>query len=142
MQELFIKLDKASNGRTIENLGAYAHRAAANLAFDWRRKNKTHAADLDRIPEPICPDGSALTGLMRAEELQETLDAMGRLDKVSRQVLVMRYIQQESYEHIAGQLGRSPHHVRALCARAMNRLRNTLVRARPHPDKELSDVKN
>jgi DNA-directed RNA polymerase specialized sigma24 family protein len=54
----------------------------------------------------------------------------------------MRYIGQESYEHIADQLGKSPHHVRALCARAMDRLRDTFMRGRPYPDKEVSDVKN
>jgi RNA polymerase sigma factor (sigma-70 family) len=142
MQELFIKLNKARNGRKIENFDAYARRAAVNLAFDWRRKHRQPAAALQQVPEPTCLNVSPLTSLIEAEELEETLNAIGRLDKVSRQAVVMRYIRQESYEHIAEQLGRSPHHVRALCARAMDRLRNTLMRGRPYPDQEVSDVKD
>ncbi len=142
MQELFIKLNKARNGRKIENFDAYARRSAINLAFDWRRKHRQPAAALQQVPEPTCPNVPPLTSLIEAEELEETLNAIGRLDKVSRQAVVMRYIRQESYEHIADQVGKSPHHVRALCARAMDRLRDTLMRGRSYPDKEVSDVKN
>jgi RNA polymerase sigma factor (sigma-70 family) len=142
MQELFIKLNTARNGRSVENWDAYAHRAAINLAFDWRRKRSAATLALDRIPQPVCTANSPLSRLVEAEELEETLDAISRLKETSRRVLVMRYIQQESYDDIAEQLGRSPHHVRALCARAMDRLRNTLIRGRPHSAKEVNDVKH
>ncbi len=141
MQELFIKLNAARNGRGVENWDAYARRAAINLAFDWRRKRGSPAMPLDRIPEPIYTGNSPLGSLVEAEELEETLDAISRLKETPRRVLVMRYIQQESYDQIAEQLGRSPHHVRALCARAMERLRTTLIRGRPRSDKEVTDVK-
>ena len=37
MQELFIKLTKTSKLNSVKNWSDYAHRAAINLAFDWRR---------------------------------------------------------------------------------------------------------
>ena len=38
----------------------------------------------------------------------------------------MRYIQQESYEEIARQLGKTVHQARALCFKAMSALRDAL----------------
>ncbi|HUV64029.1 MAG TPA: sigma factor-like helix-turn-helix DNA-binding protein, partial [Sedimentisphaerales bacterium] len=64
--------------------------------------------------------------LIRSEELQETLDAIGRLKRASREALIRRYIQQESYDHIAEQMGKTSHQVRAMCSRAVNHLRRTV----------------
>ena len=54
------------------------------------------------------------------------LDAIGRLNKSWRQAIVMRYIQQQSYDDIAEQMEKTPHHIRAICSKALNRLRNSL----------------
>lgn len=142
MQELFIKLDNARDGRRIDNWDAYARKAAINLAFDWRRRNRKRPPfALEHISEPACAGDSPLGTLIRAEELEEMLDAIARLKETSRRVLVMRYIQQESYDHIADLMGKSPHQVRALCSRALVRLRDRLM---PSPaqssDKEASNV--
>ena len=143
MQELFIKLDKAGDGRKIDNWDAYAHRAAINLVFDWRRKQKRSTLALEQVSEPACAGDSPLTGMVRTEELEQTLNAISRLNRISRQALVMRYIQEQSYDHIARQLDKSPHQVRALCSQAMARLRDIL---KPGPSqsssKEVSNVEN
>jgi len=136
MQELFIKLSRSRGPNTIANWDAYARKAAINLAFDWRR-NRTRSAF--GVPRSAFEDAahsmsieqdsdgeSPLGRLIHSEELQETLDAIERLNRVSRQVLVMRYIEQKSYDDIAGELGKSSHHVRTLCSRAMSRLRDIL----------------
>ncbi len=126
MQELFIKL---SNSRSFDKAGdrqAYTRRAAINLAFDWRRSRKRNPLRLDQIREPASNDSSPLGKLVQAEELNEILNAIGKLNKVPREAFVMRYIQEESYDYIAEQLGKTAHHVRALCSRASNRLRNIL----------------
>jgi len=127
MQELFIKLSRSSGpDHKAGTWDAYARKAAINLAFDWRRRKRTPLQQLEQVPEPVSKDGSPLGGLIRCEELQETLDAIGRLKKASREALIRRYIQQESYEHIAEQMGATPHQVRAICSRAVNHLRVTL----------------
>jgi RNA polymerase sigma factor (sigma-70 family) len=126
MQDLFIKLSNTRHVAEIRNWGAYAHRAAINLAFDWQRRQKRALLSLENAGEPDSTDASPLGKLIHSEELQETLNAIGQLKKASRQALVMRYIQQESYECIAEQLGKTPHQVRALCSKALNYLRRTL----------------
>jgi RNA polymerase sigma-70 factor (ECF subfamily) len=125
MQELFIKLSNSRGPRKIVNWEAYARKAAINLAFDFQRKQKRTALCLDNTV-PDSNDHSPLGKLIQSEELQETLNAISKLNKTSREVLVMRYIQQESYETIAEQLGKPSHQVRALCSRAINNLRGML----------------
>ncbi len=127
MQDLFIKLSNSRSAAKIANLDAYARRAAINLAFDWRRARARHAGiGLDQITEPVADGTSPLGTLIDSEELQETLNAIGRLKKASREALVMRYIQQESYDNIARQMGKTSHQVRAMCSRSIGRLRDIL----------------
>ncbi|HUW20210.1 MAG TPA: sigma-70 family RNA polymerase sigma factor [Sedimentisphaerales bacterium] len=124
MQELFIRL---SNSRALDNAqnhDAYARRCAINLAFDWRQRSRQDALPLDGIRELASNDNSPLAKLIQKEELEEVLDAIGKLTGLSREAFIMRYIEQYSNEEIARQVGREPHQVRALCSRAMAQLRS------------------
>ncbi len=126
MQDLFVRLSNSRSTVKIANLDAYARRAAINLAFDWRRARKRTVLRLGQITEPIASDTSPLGKLMHSEEMQETLNAIGRLKKAAREALVMRYIQQRSYDDIARQTGKTSHQVRAMCSRSIGRLRDIL----------------
>jgi RNA polymerase sigma-70 factor (ECF subfamily) len=126
MQELFIKLNNSKGIGKVANWNAYAHRAAINLAFDWRRSQKRAVLPLGQATEPASNEDSPLGKLIHSEQMAETLDAVGKLKKSSREVLVMRYLQQESYDNIAKQLGKTSHQVRALCSRAIRSLRDVL----------------
>ncbi|UCG47906.1 MAG: sigma-70 family RNA polymerase sigma factor [Phycisphaerales bacterium] len=126
MQELFIKLNGASGLDKVGNWEAYARATAINLAFDWRRRNGRRPAPERLRCRPGSDDGP-VGRLIRTEELQEMLNAVGRLNGVCREVLVMRYIQEESYDDIAARLDRTTHQVRGLCAKAMGQLRDALV---------------
>ncbi len=128
MQELFIKLNNTSRFDKVRNHYAYARKTAINLAFEWRRNRKLNRVGLDQISEPASNSISPLNKLIRTEELDEILNAIGKLNKVPREAFVMRYIQQKPYEYIAGQLGKTVHHVRALCSRASTRIRYILER--------------
>jgi RNA polymerase sigma factor (sigma-70 family) len=126
MQELFIKLSNNKGLHKIQSLYAYAQRAAVNLAFDWRRRQKRACLSLDDVPQLSSNDKSPLINLINSEESQEILDAISRLNKTSRQAIVMHYIQQQPYEDIAEQMGKTTHQVRALCYKAINRLRDLI----------------
>ena len=143
MQELFIKLNNSRGIGSVSNWDAYARRAAINLAFDWRRSHKQTVLALGQVAEQASNDDSPLGKLIHSEELAETLDAIGRLKKSSREVLVMRYLQQESYDNIAEQLGKTSHQVRALCSRAIRHLRDVLgSNEHKPPRKEIHNVSN
>jgi len=126
MQELFIKLSNSRNFAKSNCPDAYARRAAINLAFDWRRKFKQQVQAQDFAYEVVSNDGSPLSKIIRTEELEEMLNAIEKLNENRRQVIVMRYIQQHSYDDISGQMGKTPHQVRALCSKALNRLREIM----------------
>lgn len=126
MQELFLKL---SNSRGFEKCScrdAYARKAAINLAFDWRRKFRQKVDSRDYAYEMVSTDGSPLSKIIRTEELEEMLIALEKLNVNGRQLIVMRYIQQQSYEDIAEQTGKTTHQIRALCAKALKRLRDLI----------------
>lgn len=127
MQELFLKLSSAPNQASIDCWKSYARRVAINLAFDWRRRNRRRrTVPLEDVGEPLAQAGGPLGDAMQAEEFEQVLAAVGRLKGASREVFVMRHIQQDSYGAIAEQLGKTPHQVRALCFRAMKDVREIL----------------
>ena len=126
MQELFIKLSNTNDLNDVKNLDAYARRAAINLAFDWRRSNKHNHSGLDRLQEPASNDNAPLTNMVQAEQLEQVLDSIEKLNKTSREVLIMRYIEEQTTEDIAEQLNKTPHQVRALCSRALGNVRDKL----------------
>lgn len=124
MQDLFLKLNAARDQDGVDCWYAYARRTAINLAFDWRRRQKVRrVGSLDEAFECTSEDPAPLSRLIESEELQQVLAAIGRLHGPTREAFVMRYIQQDSYERIAEQLGKTPQHTRALCSRAMQALR-------------------
>lgn len=127
MQELFIKLNN-SHFDKVRSRYAYARKTAINLAFEWRRNQKLHRVGLDQISEPACNAVSPLNKLIKTEELDEILNAISKLNKIPREAFVLRYIQEEPYDYIAEQLGKTVHHVRALCSRALTRIRHILER--------------
>lgn len=143
MQELFLRLSAAAASQNIVNLDAYAHRAAINLAFDYKRRNKQIPVPIEEVQEPAASDCPVLDRLVKDEQIQEILGAVGRLNGAAREAFVMRYIQQDSCEYIAEQLGKTPQQVRALCSNVMNHLREVLGPGRPLSDgKGVHDVED
>ena len=127
MQDLFLKLHGAKDQGEIECWYAYARRTAINLAFNWRRRQAVRkTASLDALAERASDDTTPVNQLIQSEEIEQVLAKIGRFHGASREVLVMRYIQQESYEEIARQLGKTVHQARALCFKAMSALRDVL----------------
>jgi RNA polymerase sigma-70 factor (ECF subfamily) len=125
MQELFIKLSNSRGFEKSHNRNAYARRAAINLAFDWRRKFRQKNTQPAAF-KVVTDNNSPLNKIIRSEELEGMLNAIGKLNKNWRQAIVMRHIQQLSYDEISEHLGKTPHHARALCSKALNRLREIM----------------
>lgn len=125
MQDLFIRLNNSDKLDTVDNLPAYARTVAINLAFDWRRK-KAHRAyvHVDDAPEPATDERSPLERMEQDERLRGVLAAAEQLGKLQRQIFIMRHVEQCSFDQIAQETGKSAHHVRALCSRAMARVRD------------------
>ena len=133
MQELFIRLSNSSRLAKVNDPFAYAYRVAINLAFEWRKKSKVKFQSLDEDCLPAENNPSPLAEMVQAEELAKVLDVMMRLNELAREVVVMHYIEQESYEEIAQRLGKKPQHIRSVSAKAMARLRQLLTGEKGKP---------
>jgi RNA polymerase sigma-70 factor (ECF subfamily) len=125
LQELFIKLWNSKTFDKAENSFAYAYRAAINLAFEWRRRQQPTCQLLEQNCRAT-EDLPVLGKMIQTEELEQVLNATSRLNELARDVVVMRYIEQDSYEKIAERLGKKPQHIRSVCAKAMAQLREVL----------------
>ena len=128
LQELFIRLWNSKTFDKADDPLAYAYRTAINLAFEWRRQQQTVCQSVEGDYPAAKDNPSALGKMIQDEELEQVLDATSKLNDLARDVVVMRYIEQESYETIAERLGKKPQHLRSVCAKAMARLREVLTR--------------
>lgn len=132
MQELFLRLSRSKEFANADNAAAYAFRSAAHLAFDWRRSQKrTGCSSVEDQQAPVDAISSPLMDLVRREQFEEVLQALDRLSAGSREIIVARYLLQESYEEIAERLGKTAKQVRGLHHKAVIRLRAFLRVAPP-----------
>ena len=136
MQELFIKLAGSNRLEKVDNLPAYVRTTAINLAFDWRRKETRIHTRSDEYIEPVSEERGAVSRLIDREHLQIVMEAAEQLNELQRQVFVMRYIEQTSFEQIAQEVGKTPHHVRALASRALSRVRDICAKIQVRSSQE------
>jgi RNA polymerase sigma-70 factor (ECF subfamily) len=126
MQELFLRLSQSEGTTRARDVYAYAWRTATNLAFEWRRGQRFRLSSLDGqepLDETRLP---ALGRMIRDEQIARLLQATSRLDELARNVVIMRFVEQASYEQIAERLGRKPAYLRSLCSKSLARLREML----------------
>ena len=125
LQDLFVKLYKSRKCSEIENLYAYAYRCAVNLVTDYYRRNKRPIISLDEIEGTLTGTDCPVSEVIRREEIDRLLFAVSRLKENLKQVIVMRYIEQQSFEKIAKTINKDAHKVRALCSKGIQKLRKS-----------------
>jgi RNA polymerase sigma factor (sigma-70 family) len=125
LQELFIRLSTSRTFIKADDPTAYAFRSAANIAFEWRRKNRQTA----QLDESLLPPEAAgqMDMAIEKESLAEVLDAIGGLSETMRFLVVSHYIEQQSYDQIAAKTGKSSDYVRAMCSKAVTKIRKMLL---------------
>jgi len=127
IQELFIRLSGSKSFGNARNELAFAWTSAVNLAYDWRRKHRVSVCSIDQQVLQAPDDDSSLNKMIRAEQVQKVLNAAMDLKEPGRSVVLLRYIEQRSYEEIAETLGKKPSHIRSLCSKSIGKLRQTLA---------------
>ena len=126
LQQMTLKYVEAPERlQTIDNLAGYLHTSAIRVAFNWRREQKV------RFTEPLQNDVSrdqpdAIDTLDARERVSQALLALDELPPASREVVILRYLNGESYDEIATQLGKTTHQVRSLCNKGIQLLRRKL----------------
>ena len=59
--------------------------------------------------------------------MQLVLDTLGELPEKQRELLVRRYLQQVPYKTLANEAGKTTHQMRALCSKALAKLRDQIM---------------
>lgn len=126
MQELFLRLSGSRGFEKASCPYAYAWKAAANLAFLWHRRRENDARRLNAVRLSETLTENSLDRMIAEEQIQRILQITASLRELPRNVIVMRYIEQKSYEEIADSLERRPDYIRALCSKTLSCLRNKL----------------
>jgi RNA polymerase sigma factor (sigma-70 family) len=81
------------------------------------------------------PDRSPLSELIAREEFERVLSALESLPRSDRDLIVTRYLHGQDYGTMARERGRKPDQVRALCHKALRRLRR-VVEKRSSPQRD------
>jgi RNA polymerase sigma factor (sigma-70 family) len=124
LQELCTNLLVSETFAVAETPVAFALRAAVNLGLDWRRQKRRQA---DELPDCLCSaEAEPSIQLGNREELERILDAVQGLREPLREILVLRYIEGESYESIASALGKNRHQIRGLAHKGIREIRAQL----------------
>lgn len=100
---------------TLENPGAYARRSLVNLCRSHQRRR---VLELRRVPPPLAHP--------LPPEIDETWQAIRRLSREQREVIVLRFYEDLSVEQTAELLGKPTGTVKSLQHRALARLKEVL----------------
>lgn len=120
---------------------AYARRVLVNLSKDRLRARGRRPAETS-----MPPDVTALptidAGYDRVTDRRVVLDALAKLPRRQRQVVVLRFVEDLSVEQAADLLGCTSGTVKSQTARALTRLRELLADFHGSPTaKETTDVR-
>ena len=124
----------------LRNRNAYArsrpfspwiYRIAHNEAMSHLRRNHSEPQPLDSagaelILERLAADDDPAENLLRKRAGHAVRAAIGDLDLKYRDVLVLRYLEENSYDEIADILHLPPGRVATLIARGLKKLKNPL----------------
>ena len=86
-------------------------------------------------PRTAEEEPAPLLKLVQQEQVEKILDAVAHLPEPLREVFVLRFVQDETYETIALKVNKTVQQVRGLCHRAIVRVK-TLVDLKPLPSGE------
>lgn len=132
LQEVFIKAYRNLNGYDSSlKFSSWIYRIAHNEAVTFFKKN-SRGPQVARSDDELLSFDEIADGGNLAEELDQRLDAaalrdaIGRLDAKYRDVLILRYLEDRSYEEISDILRKPAGTVATLISRAKQRLRALL----------------
>ena len=123
-QDLFIKLHKHLKKFRFEAaFTTYLYRAQTNTANSWLSRNKwKHLLHLDQVAE----SGALDTSIEKDWRRKELWNAVGKLPKKQRSVVMMRIAQELPYKDISNILGISEGSAKVNFHHAMNTLKDLI----------------
>lgn len=125
--------------RALEGIGTYQDQGKPFIAWlytiaharvvDHYRKTRRHGdeSDIDSVPLPANHDMDA--DLMRRHAAQQLRKVIAALTVDQQQVIILRFIERQSINQVAGIMGKKPNAIKALQHRALRSLASRLERS-------------
>lgn len=126
--EVFLRGWEYMTSNVVQNPQALFYKIAHNLVANFYRDQagKKHEELTDVMLDTI-PSGTSLVGDIEAKEgFAELLEKISAIKEEYRQVIILRYIEEQSIEEIAAILGKTANNVRVLLFRAKNAIKKIL----------------
>ena len=98
----------------------YVRRILINASVSWWRKRWTHETPTGFVPEPT-------SGAELPVEVHDLMQALGRLPRRQRAVVVLRYVEDRTEADTAALMGCSVGTVKSQCAKALAKLRGDVA---------------
>jgi RNA polymerase sigma-70 factor (ECF subfamily) len=131
--EVFLKLHALKSEEFPARLRSWLSKVAGRHCIDKLRKTKVErrrcGEDVECDSLPQSPEGSPLSRVLRREEQEEVREALRRLPRDYRILLVLHFYRQLSYMEIAARLGKHLPAVKTGVFRAKRLLRDQMLNA-------------
>jgi RNA polymerase sigma-70 factor (ECF subfamily) len=127
-QDVFLKAYRAlKDFRPGSSLYTWIYRIAVTTCLDYRRKSRREALRSVPLAEDLPSTEPLSESLYASKEMTQALQfALQKLPEKLRAAIVLREIEELSYEEIAGVLHTSPGTVKSRISRAREQLRHLL----------------
>ena len=123
-QDVMMKLwARRSRLAEIDNLEAFALRAARNAALDRKRHSAWRTGDVDALYDRASVEVAPDTRAEQREAVEAVLASMADLPETQRSILHLREVEQLSHDEIAAALELSATQVKVYLHRARKRVR-------------------
>jgi RNA polymerase sigma-70 factor (ECF subfamily) len=120
-------LTTGKSRKPIENVRAWLYRIARNVVIDRIRKKKPLLVDMNEYDYlATSNEGTPEAELETQLETADLLAALDKLDEPSRELIILRYLNNLGHAEAAEVLGLSEGHSRVLQYRALKKLRKIL----------------
>lgn len=114
-----------AKGKKIDNVRAFLYKTAANLVIDHKRRKRPISLEMLK-DQGIEPGATYDENIYSQVDAQQAIGVIRKLDDKSRQVLLLRFVDEYSPKEIAKIIGRSQNVVSVRLNRAKEKLRELL----------------
>jgi RNA polymerase sigma-70 factor (ECF subfamily) len=125
-QDVFTRVwQYMATGGTIDHPQAFIYRTARNATVDYYKRSKTYSLD-DLVSEGFEPESNkTIEEIFTQDDIISVQKLLEELDEKSKQLIFLRYAEEQSLETIAVIFGKTPNAIAVQIHRIVEKLRKS-----------------
>ena len=129
VQEVYMKLwNKRDALPDVQDVEAYCVTLTKNMCIDRLRMAEMEKADVDEVPTMLAATDDVEAQVERHDDVEQVKQIIGTLPEHQQQVIILRDMEDCSFEEIAEQTGLTAVNIRMLLSRARRTIRERFKR--------------